>query len=152
MPVLLQIGSIGADVERLEVRLRELNLYSGVIDCIFGGAVESAVKAFQKSRGLTPDGVVGDQTWAALFPDSGPGIALPVNPLPVNPLDGAPLIHRCLALTGTFETSTPAPDCYSGLGGDFDGQGLSFGVLQVEYRSGNFATLVARDAVETKRL
>jgi hypothetical protein len=41
-----------------------------------------------------------------------------------------PLAYRCLALTGSFETSKGFPDCFSGLSGDFDGQGISFGVLQ----------------------
>jgi len=41
-----------------------------------------------------------------------------------------PLIYRCLALTGSFETGMSIPDCFSGLSGDFDGQGISFGVLQ----------------------
>jgi hypothetical protein len=41
-----------------------------------------------------------------------------------------PLIKRCLALTGAFETSKSVPECFSGLAGDFDGMGLSFGALQ----------------------
>lgn len=40
------------------------------------------------------------------------------------------LAYRCLALTGSFETCRSIPDCFSGLSGDFDGQGISFGVLQ----------------------
>jgi hypothetical protein len=43
---------------------------------------------------------------------------------------GKPLAYRCLALTGSFETSKSLSDCFSGLSGDFDGQGISFGVLQ----------------------
>ena len=121
MPMLLQLGSNGADVGRLEVRLAELGLFTGVADNVYGGGVESAVKAFQKSQGLAPDGVVGPRTWAALFP----GIQSPPNPLLT-----APLVERCLALTGTFETSSGIPDCFAGLSGDFDGQGISFGVAQ----------------------
>jgi putative peptidoglycan binding protein len=123
MPILLHPGSTGADVARLEIRLRELGLYGGAADNVYGGRVESAVKAFQKSQSLTPDGVVGDQTWARLFPDT---ISAPA----VSPLLREPLVRRCLALTGTFETGTGIPECYAGLSGDFDGQGISFGVLQ----------------------
>jgi peptidoglycan hydrolase-like protein with peptidoglycan-binding domain len=123
--MLLHLGSTGADIGRLEVRLRELCLYSGPVDNVYGGGVESAVKAFQKLRGLVPDGVVGDRAERALFPGTEMAGSAPVNPL-VN----APLVQRCLALTGTFETSSGIPDCYAGLSGDFDGQGLSLGVAQ----------------------
>ncbi|GAG53157.1 unnamed protein product, partial [marine sediment metagenome] len=40
------------------------------------------------------------------------------------------LTYRCLALTGSFETGKGLPDCFTGLSGDFDGQGISYGVLQ----------------------
>lgn len=38
--------------------------------------------------------------------------------------------YKCLALTGAFETGAGIPDCFAGLSGDFDGQGMSFGVVQ----------------------
>ncbi len=41
-----------------------------------------------------------------------------------------PLLLRCLALTGSFETGKLPPGCFSSLAGDFDGQGLSFSCLQ----------------------
>jgi hypothetical protein len=42
---------------------------------------------------------------------------------------------RALALTGTFETSTLPPECFAGLTGNFDGAGMSFGVLQFNFKS-----------------
>lgn len=36
------------------------------MDGIFGKLTEEAVKNFQKNKGLTPDGIVGAKTWAAL--------------------------------------------------------------------------------------
>lgn len=42
-----------------------------VVDGAFGPKTEAAVKDFQQGAGLTVDGVVGSQTWAAL-PDGGP--------------------------------------------------------------------------------
>jgi hypothetical protein len=132
--MLLYLGSAGAGVGRLEVRLGQLGLYTGNADGVYHGGVESAVKAFQKSRGLDPDGVVGDRTWSELFPGDEADKPSP---------DNTPLAQRCLALTGTFETSAAAPDCYAGLTGDFDGQGLSFGVLQWNIGQGTLQPLLA---------
>lgn len=116
-----QLGSRGPEVVRIQTRLRELGFYSGPADGVFGGGTTSAVKAYQRSLNLTADGVVGDGTWKKLFPND--GFALPA-------IHSKPLAYRCLALTGGYETSRPVPDCFAGLSGDFDGQGLSFGVLQ----------------------
>lgn len=58
-PVLRQ-GSTGQAVKDLQVILRI------TADGQFGPLTRAAVIAFQKSRQLLPDGVVGPQTWAAL--------------------------------------------------------------------------------------
>ncbi len=128
----LQLGSTGADVSQLEQRLKDLNLYTGFVDGVFGSGVEAAVRIFQTNNGLHPDGVAGPQTWAALFP----GAAAPATPL----LD-APVERRCLALSGTFETSTGFPDCFCGLAGDFDGMGMSYGALQWNIGQGTLQPL-----------
>ena len=52
-------GSSGADVKTLQTKL---NLYP---DGIFGSLTEEAVKQFQREKGLTADGIVGDNTWRA---------------------------------------------------------------------------------------
>lgn len=49
---------------------------------------------------------------------------------------------RCLALTGSFETGKLAPDCFSGLAGDFDGQGMSLGALQWNLGQGTLQPLL----------
>lgn len=56
----LKRGSRGSEVKTLQGKL---NLMA---DGIFGPLTEEAVKEFQKCKGLTADGVVGAQTWAAL--------------------------------------------------------------------------------------
>jgi hypothetical protein len=44
------------------------------------------------------------------------------------------LDYQCPALTGSFETDSPLPECFAGLSGDFDGQGISFGAVHgVQY-------------------
>jgi peptidoglycan hydrolase-like protein with peptidoglycan-binding domain len=52
-------------VRPLQQLLRARNHPVGV-DGIFGAHTESAVKAFQRSRGLAVDGIVGPQTWQRL--------------------------------------------------------------------------------------
>jgi peptidoglycan hydrolase-like protein with peptidoglycan-binding domain len=58
----------GEDIQRVQQRLADLGYQQvGPADGIFGPATETAVRAFQQQRGLTVDGIVGPQTWAALF-------------------------------------------------------------------------------------
>lgn len=56
----LTLGARGADVRYLQKRLKI------TVDGIFGAGTLKAVVKFQKAHGLTPDGVVGPRTWAAL--------------------------------------------------------------------------------------
>lgn len=56
----LRLGSTGPKVQELQ---KKLNL---IPDGKFGPITEEAVKAFQKSKGLTADGIVGSATWNAL--------------------------------------------------------------------------------------
>jgi putative chitinase len=59
--MLLRLGSFGDDVTKLQVKLG--------VDPIgkFGPKTEAAVKGWQSAHGLTPDGIVGDVTWAKMF-------------------------------------------------------------------------------------
>jgi peptidoglycan hydrolase-like protein with peptidoglycan-binding domain len=36
------------------------------VDGEFGGQTEAALRAFQRSRSLVPDGIIGPRTWAVL--------------------------------------------------------------------------------------
>lgn len=66
--VVLKRRSQGADVCRVQARLRELgHAIDSLPSCPFGPQTEAAVKAFQRSRSLRDDGKVGKLTWAALF-------------------------------------------------------------------------------------
>ena len=62
----LYFGSTGEDVEYLQIWLKAVGFRSLVVDGIFGVATQEAVNNFQKSSGLTVDGIVGPQTWATL--------------------------------------------------------------------------------------
>lgn len=63
----LRSGSSGAAVKDLQTRLKAAGRYSDAIDGKFGPNTLNAVKAFQRSVGLTVDGVVGPRTWGALI-------------------------------------------------------------------------------------
>lgn len=129
-----RIGSKGVEVRQIQQRLQRLGIYRGPLDRIFGGGTEAAVRLFQGREGLESDGVVGPLTWRALFREE----LLPAA-ITYRPLD-----YRCLALTGSFETGAAIPDCFAGLSGDFDGQGISFGVLQWNFGQGSLQPLLKR--------
>ena len=66
-------GSSGETVKKLQQRLSDWGYYSGSVDGIYGSATEAAVKKFQQKNGLTPDGVAGPATLAAIGLPSGSG-------------------------------------------------------------------------------
>ena len=62
-PPTLRKGDQGEDVARLQ---NDLDVPWLIADGDFGPATEFVVKGFQQVKRLTPDGIVGPQTWAAL--------------------------------------------------------------------------------------
>ncbi len=68
----LRQGSRGQDVVTLQYLLNEISQYysdipAPVQDGIFGSGTRQSVVAFQRQMGLNPDGIVGAQTWQALY-------------------------------------------------------------------------------------
>jgi hypothetical protein len=129
---LYKTGSKGEEVKKIQERLKALGFYKGPIDGEFGGGTESAVKAFQKAKGITADGSIGPATWKILFKEE---ISKPS-------ISEKPLNYKCLALTGSFETGKGIPECFTGLSGNFDGQGMSFGVLQWNFGQNSLQPLL----------
>jgi len=60
-------GSQGSLVKALQEKLSQLGYDVGSVDGVFGPRTEAAVLKFQQNRGLDVDGVIGNQTWQALF-------------------------------------------------------------------------------------
>ncbi|MGN0569041.1 MAG: spore cortex-lytic enzyme [Candidatus Fimenecus sp.] len=68
---LSKIGSRGEEVRQVQKKLKELGLYSGSVDGIYGVNTQKAVRQFQKNCGLTADGIAGPKTLLYLGLGSG---------------------------------------------------------------------------------
>ena len=65
-------GDTGQAVRTIQDKLKRWGYYDGSVDGIFGSGTASAVRYFQRSNGLTADGIVGPATLRALgMPVSG---------------------------------------------------------------------------------
>lgn len=64
--VVLKQGSKGADVKKMQQKLKNWGYYKGSVDGIFGAKTKEAVKYFQRRNGLVADGIVGKKTLSAL--------------------------------------------------------------------------------------
>jgi Putative peptidoglycan binding domain len=62
----LKPGDNGAQVKVLQRALASLGFSAGTIDGDYGSGTEDAVKQFQRSAGITDDGIVGPATLRAL--------------------------------------------------------------------------------------
>lgn len=62
----LKLNSQGTKVSQLQTDLKQLGYYYAEITGNFGAKTEAAVKAFQKAKGLTADGVAGAKTLNAI--------------------------------------------------------------------------------------
>ncbi|HNX28235.1 MAG TPA: peptidoglycan-binding protein [Syntrophomonadaceae bacterium] len=110
----------GPDVQMLQSGLKRLGFFSGAVDGIYNEATEQAVIAFQTSRFLPGDGVVGPDTWIKLKMPSAP--AFPYQPDYQNdlPLISIDVTNRRLTFSqngqlprtykiGVGKKSTPTP-------------------------------------------
>ncbi len=70
---LSQLGSRSQEVRQIQSKLRELGLYSGSVDGIYGTTTQKAVRQFQKNCGITADGIAGRKTLLYLGLGTGGG-------------------------------------------------------------------------------
>lgn len=106
--VMLKRGSSGPAVIQLQQALQAAGFSPGAIDGKFGPGTESAVKAYQRSKGLAADGIVGPLTASAL------GIGLPASTG-----GGAPLVpvSPSTAAIGVDDGGIPWGLIAAGVGG-----------------------------------
>ena len=81
----------GYNVTDIQTKLLNSGFDPGGIDGVYGGKTTAAVKAYQQAKGLTADGIVGNNTWGSLAGAS---------PSPSPPHSGN---------MATINTATPTP-------------------------------------------
>ena len=59
---LSSFGSRGEEVRQIQKKLKNLGFYNGAVDGVYGTGTKNAVTAFQKSCGITADGIAGPTT------------------------------------------------------------------------------------------
>ena len=64
----LSFGDRGKDVNELQLALKQAGYFKETATGYFGKKTKSAVIRFQKSNGISPDGVAGSKTQKALAP------------------------------------------------------------------------------------
>lgn len=93
---MLRVGSTGPAVMKWQQIIR------AAVDGKFGPQTEALTKAWQKSRGLVADGIVGPKTWAAAMT---PAATMPVPSMPASPFPATPI-----STLPPLSTLPPIPD------------------------------------------
>ncbi|MEV7369066.1 peptidoglycan-binding protein [Streptomyces sp. NPDC091299] len=63
---LVALNSTGPDVAEVQCLLRRHHLSPGDVDGYFGKRTEAQVKTLQQQDHVSPDGIIGEQTWSLL--------------------------------------------------------------------------------------
>jgi peptidoglycan hydrolase-like protein with peptidoglycan-binding domain len=113
-------GVRGELVRELQTSLREKGLYKADLDGDFGGQTETAVQAFRKSKGLVPGKIVDVSTWTLLTQRAVPSMR-----------------DRALQVTAAFENQG-----FTLAQGNFDGAGVTWGVIGFTLSGGEVAKIV----------
>jgi peptidoglycan hydrolase-like protein with peptidoglycan-binding domain len=100
-------GSYGPFVFEAQTILKDLGLYAGELDSDFAGRTERAVRAFQKSKGLREDGIIGERTWPALLAAKAAPAPTAPPPAPTGPSQQAQTAAQQIAPAPT-QAVTPA--------------------------------------------
>ena len=113
-------GAKGDLVTLLQRGLAARGHYTGRIDADFGGATQRAVKALQELAGRAATGAAAAADWT-----DATGLPWPE------------LFERCLQLTARFEGHG-----YGTVVGNFDGAGLTWGIIGFTLKHGGLGTVV----------
>jgi len=81
-PSVIRKGEDSDRVTALQERLKTLGYYTGEVDGQFGSGTEEAVRLFQRQNGLDVDGIVGNQTLAAVMDENAAMVTVTPTPNP----------------------------------------------------------------------
>ena len=113
-------GAKGEIIRRIQKQLEAHGFYKDAVDGVYGNDTLTAVAAFQHAKEIEPTGEVDDATWQALME------------APIPPVD-----ERCLCLTATFEGHG-----YTLAQGNFDGAGVTWGIIGFTLKHGELAKII----------
>jgi hypothetical protein len=123
-------GSFGDLIALLQTGLARLGHYTRTVDGDFGGGTDRAVRSLQADKGWAQDGRADADTWQAAT-----GLPWPQ------------LFDRCLQLTARFEGHG-----YRLIAGNFDGAGLTWGVIGFTLKHGEIQAIVNEVAMRDSSL
>lgn len=118
--LLFSAGARGEYIQRVQEKLTAAGFDTKGHDGVYGGNTTTAVKAFQQSKGLEQTGSIDEDTWTALLND----------PVP-------PVRDRCFALTSAFEGHG-----YTLAQGNFDGAGITWGIIGFTLQGGELGKMI----------
>jgi hypothetical protein len=114
-------GAHGESVRNIQQHLTDAGFDTNGIDASYGHGTVTAVQAFQQKHGLAVTGNVDDVTWSALTNNA---------PIPS-------VRERCLGLTSTFEGHG-----YTLAEGNFDGAGVTWGIIGFTLKGGELTHII----------
>jgi len=104
----------GPLIQSVQGQLNAKGFNAGAVDGAWGNNTMAALQAWQTANGINPTGEIDDATWTRLMGDPVPELS-----------------QRALQLTGDWEGTG-----YSGANGNFDGQGITWGVVGFTWSNG----------------
>jgi peptidoglycan hydrolase-like protein with peptidoglycan-binding domain len=113
-------GMRGEIARRLQRRLNDAGFGPLEVDGVFAGDTFEALKKFQTAKGLAATGEVDGDSWQALMGTPVPSVR-----------------DRALAVTGAFEGND-----FTQAEGNFDGAGLTWGIIGFNLLSGTLQTIL----------
>jgi hypothetical protein len=123
-------GARGESIRVLQQKLTDAGCGTNGVDGDYGNGTVEAVKAWQQHHGEVVTGTVDDAAWTAIT-----GAAMPS------------LLERCLGLTSTFEGHG-----YTLAQGNFDGAGVTWGIIGFTLKGGELTKIVQQAGAQDATL